>query len=207
MRLVHKYNDLRKKLSAAIERGSAPQASIAPVAIDTKQLFSLDVDSALWNDVGLEHQDDDQQVPLWMGNEQVRNGIRSYLDYCRCQEELARLQHEIRNLIDWYKSEWGGIVTALASSQGMLSLMPAYAHFDFVQGVSSGFQHALKLRHTELIRLLTVWWKDIATLPLLPKDVRLDSWGPSVGEVMLTLQSFGPIFNGIYTSCLFSYMH
>jgi hypothetical protein len=104
---------------AAIERGSAPQNAIAPVSINTKHVFSLDVDSEVWNDIGLGQEDDDEQVPRWMGDEQVRNGIRSHLDYCRCLEELARLQHEMKNLIHWYKSEWESINMALAPSHGM----------------------------------------------------------------------------------------
>ena len=74
-RLVTKYNDLCKKLTAAIEHGSAPQHVIAPVPIDTRHLFSLDVDSELWNDAGLGMQDDNEQVPLWMRDEQVHAGI------------------------------------------------------------------------------------------------------------------------------------
>ena len=88
-RLVQKYNSLCKRLAIVNEGGSAPRNAVAPVPIDTKRLFSLDVDSELWNDVGLGQEDDDQQVPQWLGNEQVRFGIRSYLDYCRCLEELA----------------------------------------------------------------------------------------------------------------------
>lgn len=130
LRLVHKYNDLCKKLTTAIDHGSAPPNAIAPVLLDTKQLFSLDVDSELWNDAGLGREDDDQQAPAWMRDEQVRAGIRFYLDYCRCQEEHTRLQYEMQNLICWYQSEWDAIKMALASD-GKSFLVLDNAHIDF----------------------------------------------------------------------------
>lgn len=198
-RLVHKYNDLCKRLTAAIEQGSAPPNAIAPTPLNTKQLFSLDVDSELWNDAGLGQEDDDEQVPAWMRDEQVRVGIRFYLDYCRCQEEHTRLQHEMRNLTCWYRSEWGAIKMALASD-GKSSLACNNALDDFAPEHTPSFKYILQARRAELLRLLTSWWKDFDGLPLLPKDFCFpDSWGPGMVDVELTLQHVGLAREGTCT--------
>ena len=67
-------------------------------------------------------------------------------------------------------------------------------------GVSLGLEYILRCRRTQLITLLSVWWKDIAALPLLPKAMHLNTWGPSHADIELALRPMGPMTEGMYSS-------
>ena len=51
-------------------------------------LFALDIDDAIWQDVGLAGEDL-MDPPLWMCDEDVRRGIKALLELDRCLEEEA----------------------------------------------------------------------------------------------------------------------
>lgn len=79
--------------------------AIAPREIAKDGLFQLDVDDAIWQDVGL--QDEPGGVPpAWLCDENVRLGIQYILQYDRCVEEERRLIKEKRALCDWLREEW-----------------------------------------------------------------------------------------------------
>jgi hypothetical protein len=58
-------------------------------------LFALDIDDAIWKDVGLADEDL-VNPPLWMCDEDVRRGIKALLELDHCLEEEARLVHRGR---------------------------------------------------------------------------------------------------------------
>jgi hypothetical protein len=54
----------------------------------------------------------DGGVPRWLGDEEVRSGIRALLQYDRCHEEELRLRKERCNLQEWFIEEWECIEAA-----------------------------------------------------------------------------------------------
>ncbi|KAF9064830.1 hypothetical protein BDP27DRAFT_1143179, partial [Rhodocollybia butyracea] len=75
-----------------------------PIPMD--KLFDLDVNDAIWDDIGLGDSDDLVEVLLWLSDEQVRTGIRGILLRDRSVEELQRLRYELSVLGEWFQEEW-----------------------------------------------------------------------------------------------------
>jgi len=96
--LARKYNLLCEDLETLIEKGTAPRGAVSPHIIEREGLFKLDVDDDIWQDVGLYEDDDDsvESIPGWLGNDDVRRGIKNSLLLDRCEEEERRLCKERR---------------------------------------------------------------------------------------------------------------
>lgn len=111
-KLATSYNQLCGQLAALIQKRQAPASAIAPLRIQREGLFTLDVDDDIWQDVGL---DDDQStgIPRWLGDDKVREGIRTLLEYDRCIEEEDRVIHERAAMQEWFMEEWGAVENAL----------------------------------------------------------------------------------------------
>ncbi|KAJ3729197.1 hypothetical protein DFJ43DRAFT_962783, partial [Lentinula guzmanii] len=118
--LVRKYNQLCKSMSDMIASQRAPANAQAPKPLVMKELFTLDIDDAVWDDTGLTEKTDVEHLPLWLSNEQVQTGIRGILLQDRADEELKRLKHELSALGDWFNEEFTVIQTALTESHGMI---------------------------------------------------------------------------------------
>jgi len=111
--LARKYNKLCGQLADLIQSGKAPRNAVAPLLIATKGLFHLDIDDEIWQDVGLDDEVGNQgPIPRWLGDENVRMGIRNLLDRDRCVEEETRLKHERQALQEWAEEEWHCIEVA-----------------------------------------------------------------------------------------------
>ena len=104
-KLTREYNELCRQLGLSIRQKKAPAGAIQPQEIPREGLFKLDVDDEIWQDVGL---DDDHyaEMPLWLSDEGVRQGIRSLLELDQCEEEKLRLQQERCALQEWLLEEW-----------------------------------------------------------------------------------------------------
>ena len=99
VKLAKNYNSLCEKMHVLIEKRSAPRNAVAPEPIPLKELFGLDVDDAIWQDVGLDDSTDMWAPPEWLCNDKVRKGIKCILERDRCDEELQRLHRERRSLM------------------------------------------------------------------------------------------------------------
>ena len=78
-------------------------------------IYELDVDNVIWQDISL----DDEAggaVPDWLGDENVRSGIRLQHEMDRCQEEEKRLEHECHALQQWFTEEWACLLHAEVSN-------------------------------------------------------------------------------------------
>ncbi|KAJ7833841.1 hypothetical protein B0H14DRAFT_2364053, partial [Mycena olivaceomarginata] len=82
--LVREYNKICDAIGVEIREHRAPACTIPPEHIDMRMLYALDVDDAIWQDVGLE---DDE-------------------DRGRADEEDAMLCKEARGLRIWFIEEW-----------------------------------------------------------------------------------------------------
>ncbi|KAJ3714856.1 hypothetical protein C8R42DRAFT_590975 [Lentinula raphanica] len=107
--LARRYNHLCKNMSEMIRLKRAPANAVAPHPIQPKELFSLDIDDSIWDDIGLGDDDDGHHAPEWQSNDQVRAGIRGILLRDRCDEEQRRLLHERTKMREWFAEEWAGL--------------------------------------------------------------------------------------------------
>jgi hypothetical protein len=103
--LTKNYNDLCRQLKSLINQKKAPLGAILPIEIPREGIFKLDVDDDIWQDIGL-NDEQHSSAPLWLTNENVRQGIKSMLQLDRCEEEEVRLLRERHALQEWMKEEW-----------------------------------------------------------------------------------------------------
>jgi hypothetical protein len=105
IKLAKDYNGICRQLAVLIQQKKAPVGAVQPQEITREGLFRLDVDDDVWQDVGLD-EDNNGIVPLWLCDEGVRQGIRNLLELDRCKEEELRLMRERRALQEWLLEEW-----------------------------------------------------------------------------------------------------
>ncbi|KAJ3817139.1 hypothetical protein F5880DRAFT_1493393, partial [Lentinula raphanica] len=77
--LARTYNKLCMKILNLIQGRNAPRHAVAPWSIPIKELFTLDVDDFIWDDVGLDENTNVFDVPPWLEDNQVCTGIRGIL--------------------------------------------------------------------------------------------------------------------------------
>lgn len=101
-KLYGEYNKTCDQLASMIKSKRAPKSAVAPQRIDPKTVWQLEVDDAIWQDVGLDDdldgdgENDEWQTepPLWLANEAVCKGIVAILDLERADEEDRELAKE-----------------------------------------------------------------------------------------------------------------
>jgi len=104
--LARKYNTLCQSLEEKIKLKKGPLGAIAPLPIEMDRLFKLDVDDNIWQDIGLtDNNDEDLDIPAWLGDECVRAGIKSLLELDHCKEERNRLISECISMRQWLREE------------------------------------------------------------------------------------------------------
>jgi hypothetical protein len=117
-----------------IAQRKAPQGVTVSEKIEMTGLFALDIDDAIWQDVGLADEDL-MDPPLWMCDDDVRSGIKALLELDRCLEEEARLVHERQALQVWFSEEWK-IVTEGCQATGVCYYILALAGIVITRYVS-----------------------------------------------------------------------
>jgi hypothetical protein len=96
--LAECYNKACGEMAKLVRQQKAPPNAVAPEPIPMDELFSLDVDDAIWQDIGLDESTDIDKPPLWLSDEKVRKGIQGVLLRNQCDEELCCLRHKQRAL-------------------------------------------------------------------------------------------------------------
>jgi hypothetical protein len=161
--LARKYNTLCKSLVEMIKLKKAPKGAIAPLPIETDGLFKLDVDDDIWQDIGLTDENDENvNIPAWLGDEHVRQGIKSLLDFDRCMEERVRLISECISMRQWMREEWAVVTSAIGYSAEDPDVV-----------------YQLNERRNVLLRLCVAWDPAVKMIPIeetLP-------WGPDLAEL------------------------
>ncbi|KAG6904184.1 hypothetical protein DXG01_012007, partial [Tephrocybe rancida] len=161
-KLALNYNRLRDEMAALIQARKAPPRALCPEKIETKGLFALDVDDAIWQDVGLD-EGSNEVPPPWLASESVRAGIRALLERDRCMEEEHCLRHECRSMHVWLSEEWRIVNLALGADDESL-------------------QYHLGLRRAALCRLCALWRKSVDSLDF-GNVATLPPWGPSDKDI------------------------
>ncbi|KAK7442251.1 hypothetical protein VKT23_016221 [Stygiomarasmius scandens] len=154
--LVRKYNKLVNELRELHTLKKCPRKAVVPDLIDIKNLFSLDVDDAFWQDIGLSDDDDDSLTgpPPWMSDDNVRKGIRAML-------EVDRLAIEMQSIKEWFMEEWQVLIKAIEMTD----------HADI--------QYQLNLRRKRLCQLCVVWQGALVDFA----GGWMKNWGPSEDEL------------------------
>ncbi|KAF8187991.1 hypothetical protein K438DRAFT_1972679 [Mycena galopus ATCC 62051] len=158
--LVRESNNLCGAIQKEINKRTTPRGAIAPQPIDAKKVFELDVDDSIWQDVGLEDDDDRGEPPLWLSSDSVRSGIRVVLQLDRADKEDAMLAKETRSMRAWFIEEWDVLRLAVANA------------------ANEANRYQLFLRRERLLRLCATWRKHTRGNP---GDA---PWGPSQAELM-----------------------
>ncbi|KAJ3710772.1 hypothetical protein DFJ43DRAFT_1228589 [Lentinula guzmanii] len=163
--LVKKYNKLCKSMSERVTSGRAPPNAKVPKEIEMKELFTLDVDDSIWDDNGLDDNDDVVNPPLWLADEQVWTGIRGILLRDRADESLSRLRYEIHQLAEWYAEEWVVVSRAISEIK------------------EPDLLYQMHLKQQELGQLLVGWRESFTQLPreivpcfMGPSEQELEAW-------------------------------
>ncbi|KAF9514834.1 hypothetical protein BS47DRAFT_1392096 [Hydnum rufescens UP504] len=94
-----------------------PHNAVIPPPIEMKGLFSLDVDNDIWQDIGLADDEFGRQVPPWLGDEDVRNGIQIVQEIMNCHDELYLCERERSSLQHWFNDESAALITVLQASK------------------------------------------------------------------------------------------
>jgi hypothetical protein len=170
------YNELCEDLESMIAHGTAPQGAVAPHTIEKEGLFKLDVDDEIWQDIGLV--DFEGQIPRWLGDDKVRQGIKSSLELDRCEEEERRLCKERQAIQDWMVEEWHCVDAAIKTS------------------VDDNMTYLLKLHAEYLAQLVSIWQPKVILIPAGNDEP--GSWGPSAAELVEIrhYQFYASITNG-----------
>ncbi|KAG6867712.1 hypothetical protein C0993_012020 [Termitomyces sp. T159_Od127] len=110
---LQKYNDVCATLATMYK----PEWNIplpGPLSTELKPLCDA---TNLLEDVWISHPMD--EVPHWLGDAMVQEGIRAMLKVEWCTEELRRLQVEAVNLTRWFGCELAAVELALIESSSM----------------------------------------------------------------------------------------
>ncbi|KAH6888337.1 hypothetical protein BKA70DRAFT_1442986 [Coprinopsis sp. MPI-PUGE-AT-0042] len=161
--LVKRYNTMCTELADMIHRRVAPPGSTCPPLIDRSSTSALDVDSLIWDDSYFD--DSLDGIPEWMANEDLRLGIRLWLDSSRCSEERVRLLLECTHLQEWSRRAWNDISTA---------------HHAFSENPGLSFQIAQQA--DRLFTMICRWRTELMALPL-PSTFNHAFWGPSLVQL------------------------
>jgi len=156
-KLVQKYNQKCQALVEKLKGSRRPRHVKGLAEIDLSTIWELDVDDDIWNDA-LYLDDEEEKIPEWLGNEDMRGAIRNRVENERCKEELVRLLKERNNLRSWMVTEWRA----------------TKATMEFDQDEWLMFQLELKL---EKLALLAGRWEK--AVEVMKEDLEEEDWGPS----------------------------
>ncbi len=160
--LARKYNNLCGELIVMIKEKKAPRGAIGPVKIDMETLFKLDVDDDIWQDIGLTNTDSMQNIPAWLGDKDVRKGIKALLEFDRCEEEKRRLIEEHISMQQWMREEWIVICKGIKEA-----------------AEDSDIAYQFAQRQKLLLRLCVKLQPLVQIIPFSGNNC----WGPSVAEL------------------------
>ncbi|KAL6302529.1 hypothetical protein BKA93DRAFT_827420 [Sparassis latifolia] len=147
-----------------LERSYRQMVNISPQLIQGNGLFKLDVDDDIWQDVGLDDDDDIAAVPHWLGDETVREGIKNRLLLDRCNEEEERLREERCSLQEWFAEEWTSNERACVDA-----------------GDNPDLLYQLDCQRESLCRLCVTWQARVRMIPC--KRDMTETWGPSEAQL------------------------
>ncbi|KAJ6606679.1 hypothetical protein DFH09DRAFT_1067431 [Mycena vulgaris] len=165
-KLYKDYNIMCEQIATLIQSRRAPRVAVEPQKIDPKTVWQLDVDDGIWQDVGLDNDDNDEAgpqaaPPLWLSS--VRSEIQVMLDLSHADEEDAELVKERRLMQVWFAEEWEIVNVAMGRAD------------------TEGLCYNLHLRWERLVCLCATWQRSLPR----SEDPTCPPWGPT-GEKLLS---------------------
>ncbi|KAI6014605.1 hypothetical protein BKA83DRAFT_4005707, partial [Pisolithus microcarpus] len=126
----------------------------------------LDVDSSIWQDVGLGEGNPDP--PQWLADEDVCKGIRLMLEVDCCNEEEGRLSREWSILQEWFAVEWCHVQVALANAD-------------------EHYIYHLQAHKSRLVAVYVRWEAMVQHIPYAWAPSR--AWGPTPEDIAYCLSA------------------
>ncbi|KAG6819416.1 hypothetical protein H0H93_012076, partial [Arthromyces matolae] len=175
---LQKYNDICATLAATHK----PEWQIPlpePLPTDLKQLREA---PSLMEDVWISRPS--ENVPRWLSDSKVREGIRALLKVDRCKEESARLHLEATNLAQWFNEELAAIELALDTHHGVVDTFYHVFKRYSLKAVDSLLRVPLHQQKVSLINLRSLWsgpathWLSFNTLVSQASSVTSGIAGP-----------------------------
>ncbi|KAF7295824.1 hypothetical protein HMN09_01125500 [Mycena chlorophos] len=111
-KLVKLFNKEVTTIKKLIRERKAPTGAIVPEPLNESSVFKLDIDDAIWSEVGLVDMPAD--IPEALLNADLRRCINALLVKQRGEEETHRLKREHGHLRIWFSTEWTATLRALA---------------------------------------------------------------------------------------------
>ena len=157
MSAIGKFNNYCARLE---ELYNPTYAIPLPTPLPTK-LAELRNDQTLLEDVWITRSPEGE-TPLWLGDRDVRSGIRALLKLDRCHEEQRRLGMEADNMCRWFGHELCAVKFALQQPQRKLdSSLLLLATWNFF--LDSIYYLILKQRHEYMSTLQERWPNPLAS--------------------------------------------
>ncbi|KAG1774666.1 hypothetical protein EV702DRAFT_1200022 [Suillus placidus] len=170
MTAIRKFNSYCERLESLYD----PSWGVPlPAPLPTK-LAGLRNDQTLMEDVWITPSEGD--VPRWMEDADVRDGIRALLKQQRCQEERRHLGQEADNLCRWFRDELTALEVALHSPANRTFLFP------------------LQQRRDHVLQLQTKWVTPLASSIHFVSNVTV-----AVNLAITLCTSEGPSEDGFYS--------
>ncbi|KAF9507822.1 hypothetical protein BS47DRAFT_1303550 [Hydnum rufescens UP504] len=105
---VHKYNAKWKEMLKERGKNGVRRDAYVPPELVMGGLFNLDIDQDIWENADMVDFEGGE-IPLWLANKEVRDGIRVAQEVKSCQEELRRCDVEYSNLRAWFVEEYEAV--------------------------------------------------------------------------------------------------
>lgn len=183
-KMVMEYNKLCDDIQELIRKRAAPRHAVAPKRLNSATIYSLDVDNPIWSDRGLD--EEDSEPPIWLGDDEAREGIKALLMWRRCEEEECYLTREVVFLQSWYNDEWARLKNAIPHAKSKCSACLAMTAC--TQCFIGGLLFYLKLKQEQFLDLGSQWRLSLEDSGLSDS---LGDWGPSTDEFSSVLLRFG----------------
>ncbi|KAF9514330.1 hypothetical protein BS47DRAFT_1361837 [Hydnum rufescens UP504] len=114
---VHKYNAKRKEMLKERGKNGVWRDAYVPLELVMEGLFNLDVNQDIWENADMVDFEGGE-IPLWLANKEVWDGIRVAQEVKSCQEELRRCDVEYSNLHAWFVEEYEAVHNVFKFSNG-----------------------------------------------------------------------------------------
>ncbi|KAF9515416.1 hypothetical protein BS47DRAFT_1360995 [Hydnum rufescens UP504] len=105
---VHKYNAKQKEMLKERGKNGVWRDAYVPPELVMEGLFNLDIDQDIWENADMVDFEGGE-IPLWLANKEVRDGIRAAQEVKSCQEELHQCDVEYSNLCAWFVEEYEAV--------------------------------------------------------------------------------------------------
>jgi hypothetical protein len=165
-----RYDIAVGKMEELHKRKRTPQGAKVPLRISKDEIWSLDIDSNIWNDTTLDYMvhgtTEDNDLPEWMTNQEVKDGICAMLDIDRCLEEEQQLKWDREALQLFSQEQWLCINAVIQATP------------------QDDVEHHSLLNHkkAELLDVIVQWEAEAHSILA---DMNLSgSWGPTPEEML-----------------------